>query len=168
MGAMTPTTDRVDTLTAQWHAERPDIDVSPMQVIGRLHRLADHLRDELLAVYRRYGLGEGEFDILAALRRAGEPFAAAPGELARHTMVTSGAVTKRVDRLLASGLVVRDGDADDGRARVIRLTPAGRRVIDEAFTAHMANEQRLLAGLDAEQRRALEALLRDWGASLGV
>ncbi|MDR6692284.1 DNA-binding MarR family transcriptional regulator [Microbacterium sp. 1154] len=165
---MTPTTDRVDTLTAQWHAERPDIDVSPMQVIGRLHRLADHLRDELLAVYRRYGLGEGEFDILAALRRAGEPFAAAPGELARHTMVTSGAVTKRVDRLLASGLVVRDDDADDGRARVIRLTPAGRRVIDEAFTAHMANEQRLLARLDAEQRRALEALLRDWGASLGV
>lgn len=165
---MTPTTDRVDALTAQWQTERPDIDVSPMQVIGRLHRLADHLRDELLAVYRRYGLGEGEFDILAALRRAGEPFAAAPGELARHTMVTSGAVTKRVDRLLASGLVVRDDDADDGRARVIRLTPAGRRVIDEAFTAHMANEQRLLAGLDAEQRRALEALLREWGASLGV
>lgn len=165
---MPPTTDRVDILTSQWEVERPDLDVSPMQVIGRLHRLADHLRDELLAVYRRYGLGEGEFDILAALRRAGEPFAAAPGELARHTMVTSGAVTKRVDRLLASGLVVRDDDADDGRARVIRLTPAGRRVIDEAFTAHIANEQRLLAGLDADQRRAFEALLRTWGASLGV
>lgn len=165
---MTPTSDRVDNLTSQWEAERPDLDVSPMRVIGRLHRLADHLREELLAVYRRYGLGEGEFDILAALRRAGEPFAAAPGELARHTMVTSGAVTKRVDRLLASGLVVRDDDADDGRARVIRLTPAGRRVIDEAFTDHIANEQRLLAGLDADQRRALEALLRTWGASLGV
>jgi len=165
---MTPTTDRVDTIVAQWSAERPDIDVSPMQVIGRLHRLADHLRDELLAVYRRYGLGEGEFDILAALRRAGAPFAAAPGELARHTMVTTGAVTKRVDRLVASGLVVRDDDADDGRARVIRLTSAGRRVIDEAYTAHIANEQRLLAGLDPDQRRSLETLLRTWGASLGV
>lgn len=165
---MTPTTDHVDAITTQWRAERPDLDVSPMQVIGRLHRLADRLREELLAVYARHGLGEGEFDVLAALRRAGEPFAVAPGELARHTMVTSGAVTKRVDRLLASGLVERDDDADDGRARVVRLTPAGRRVIDEAFTAHMANEQRLLAGLDAEQRRALEDLLRTWGASLGV
>ncbi|WP_295836510.1 MarR family transcriptional regulator [uncultured Microbacterium sp.] len=160
--------DRVDTFTAQWRAERPDLDPSPMQVIGRLHRLADHLREELTAGYRRYGLGEGEFDILAALRRAGEPFAAAPGELARHTMVTSGAVTKRVDRLVASGLVVRDDDTDDGRARVIRLTAAGRRVIDEAFAAHLANEERLLAGLDAAQRRGLEALLRAWGGALGV
>ncbi|WP_295853718.1 MarR family winged helix-turn-helix transcriptional regulator [uncultured Microbacterium sp.] len=160
--------DRVDTLTAQWRDERPDLDVSPMQVIGRLHRLADHLRDELIAVYARYGLGEGEFDVLATLRRAGEPFAVAPGELARRTMVTSGAVTKRVDRLVASGLVERDDDADDGRARVVRLTPAGRRVIDEAVTAHLANEERLLEGLDAAQRRALETLLRAWGESLGV
>lgn len=167
MDAMT-TPDRVDSLTAQWRAQRPDLDVSPLQVIGRLHRLADHLREELVAEYRRHGLGEGEFDILAALRRAGEPFAAAPGELARHTMVTTGAVSKRVDRLVASGLVVRDADVDDGRGRVIRLTMAGRRVIDEAFAAHVANEERLLAGLTPPQRRTLEGLLREWGASLGV
>lgn len=160
--------DRVDAIAAQWRAERPDLDNSPMQVIGRLHRLADHLREELIAGYRRHGLGEGEFDILAALRRAGEPFATAPGELARHTMVTTGAVTKRVDRLVASGLVVRDADVDDGRGRVIRLTPAGRRVIDEAFAAHLANEERLLAGLHPAQRRDLETLLRAWGGALGV
>ena len=160
--------DHVDAIAAQWRAERPDLDVAPMQVIGRLHRLADHLREELIAEYRRHGLGEGEFDILAALRRAGEPFAAAPGELARHTMVTTGAVTKRVDRLVASGLGARDADADDGRGRVIRLTPAGRRVIDAAFAAHLANEERLLAGLDPAQRRALETLLREWGGALGV
>lgn len=160
--------DHVDAIAAQWRAERPDLDVAPMQVIGRLHRLADHLREELIAEYRRHGLGEGEFDILAALRRAGEPFAAAPGELARHTMVTTGAVTKRVDRLVASGLVARDADADDGRGRVIRLTPAGRRVIDAAFAAHLSNEERLLAGLDPAQRRALETLLREWGGALGV
>lgn len=160
--------DRVDAIAAQWRAERPDLDGSPMQVIGRLHRLADHLREELITGYRRHGLGEGEFDILAALRRAGEPFAAAPGELARHTMVTTGAVTKRVDRLVASGLVVRDADVDDGRGRVIRLTPAGRRVIDEAFAAHLANEERLLAGLGPAQRRDLETLLRAWGGALGV
>ncbi|SDP02532.1 DNA-binding transcriptional regulator, MarR family [Microbacterium sp. ru370.1] len=160
--------DRVDAIAEQWRAERADLDVAPMQVIGRLHRLADHLREEVIAEYRRHGLGEGEFDILAALRRAGEPFAAAPGELARHTMVTTGAVTKRVDRLVASGLVVRDADADDGRGRVIRLTPAGRRVIDEAFAAHLANEERLLAGLAPAQRHRLETLLRAWGDALGV
>lgn len=164
---MTPT-DRVDSIAAQWRTERPDLDTTPLQVIGRLHRLADRLRDELLAEYRRFGLGEGEFDILAALRRAGAPFASAPGELARHTMVTTGAVTKRVDRLVTSGLVARGADADDGRGRVIRLTPAGLRVIDEAFAAHLANEERLLAGLTPAQRRSLEALLREWGAALGV
>lgn len=163
-----PAPDRVDAIAAQWRAARPDLDVAPMQVIGRLHRVADHLREELIAEYRRHGLGEGEFDILAALRRAGEPFAAAPGELARHTMVTTGAVTKRVDRLVASGLVVRDADADDGRGRVIRLTPAGRRVIDAAVAAHLANEERLLTGLDPAQRRGLEMLLRAWGGALGV
>jgi len=161
-------TDHVDAIVAEWERERPDLDVTPMQVIGRLHRLADHLREELLAVYRRYGLGEGEFDVLATLRRAGEPFAAAPGEIARRTMVTTGAVTKRVDRLRASGLVVRVGSADDGRGRVVRLTDAGVRVIDDAFAAHMANEERLLAELDAPQRRALESLLRAWGSALGV
>lgn len=161
-------TDRVDHIVGQWRTERPDLDVSALQVIGRLHRVADRLREELLVVYRQHGLGEGEFDILAALRRAGEPFVAAPGELARTTMVTTGAVTKRVDRLVASGLVVRRGSDDDGRGRVIALTAAGRRLIDDAFAAHVRNEQRLLAGLRPEQRRALESLLREWGAALGV
>ncbi len=167
MDAMTAP-DHVDTIVSQWERERPDIDVSPMRVIGRLHRVADALREELLAVFRRYELGEGEFDILAALRRAGDPFAAAPGELARHTMVTTGAVTKRVDRLVASGLVVRTGSADDGRGRVIRLTDEGRRVIDDAYAAHIANEERLLAVLTPADRRVLEALLRTWGSALGV
>lgn len=161
-------TDHVDAIVDRWRTERPDLDVSPLQVIGRLHRVADRLREELLVVYRQHGLGEGEFDILAALRRAGEPFAAAPGELARHTMVTTGAVTKRVDRLVASGLVVRRESDDDGRGRVIALTPAGRRVIDAAFAAHVRNEERLLAGLSPQQRRSLESLLREWGGALGV
>lgn len=161
-------TDRVDHIVGQWRAERPDLDVSPLQVIGRLHRVADRLREELLVVYRQHGLGEGEFDILAALRRAGEPFAAAPGELARTTMVTTGAVTKRVDRLVASGLVVRRESDDDGRGRTIALTPAGRRVIDDAFAAHVRNEARLLAGLSPAQRGDVERLLRAWGTALGV
>jgi len=165
MGAMT---DHVDELVAQWAAERPDVDASPMQIIGRMSRIVDRLEVELLAVFRRFGLGEGEFDILAALRRSGEPYACAPGELARHTMVTTGAVTKRVDRLVASGLVSRSASDDDGRGRVVALTAEGRRVIDEALVAHVANEERLLAALGPADRRALESLLRQWGAGLGV
>ena len=160
--------DHVDEIVQRWAAERPDVDASPMQVIGRLSRIAAHLDAELLEVFRQFGLGEGEFDLLATLRRGGEPFARTPGELARHTMVTTGAVTKRVDRLVASGLVSRSASDDDGRGRVISLTAEGRRVIDEAVVAHLANEERLLSGLDADQRRALQALLRTWGRALGV
>ncbi|BAJ75879.1 transcriptional regulator [Microbacterium testaceum StLB037] len=160
--------DHVDDLVAQWAIERPDVDASPMQIIGRMSRIVAHLDAELLAVFRRFGLGEGEFDILAALRRLGEPYACAPGELARHTMVTTGAVTKRVDRLVASGLVSRSASDDDGRGRVISLTPEGRRVIDEALVAHVANEERLLSALTPGDRRTLEGLLRAWGRSLGA
>lgn len=154
--------DHVGRLMAAWSTERPDLDVSPMALIGRLHRLGDRLRDELVAVYRRHGLGEGEFDVLATLRRQGEPFELAPGELSHHTMVTTGAISKRLDRLEASGLVVRRDNSADGRGRIVALTDAGRRVIDEAFTAHMRNEARLVSVLDATEREALSRLLRDW------
>jgi DNA-binding MarR family transcriptional regulator len=156
--------DHVERIQDEWRRERPDLDVSPLGVIGRLHRLADALRDDLKAVYRRHGLGEGEFDLLATVRRSGEPYELAAGELARRTMVTTGAVTKRIDRLEALGLVVRRVSDEDGRGRVVGLTDAGRRVIDDAFGDHVANEHRLLEPLDAEQRRMLEDLLRAWSA----
>ncbi|GAA2797974.1 MarR family transcriptional regulator [Kitasatospora sp. CM 4170] len=160
--ALAPGTDHVAAIQAEWHRERPDLDVSPQAVIGRLHRLAARLTDELCLVYGRYGLGEGEFDVLAALRRAGAPFERAPGELAAHTMVTTGAMTKRIDRLERAGLVTRRRSEEDGRARVVALTDAGRRLIDEAFTAHMRNERRLLDLLTPEESAALEALLTTW------
>lgn len=154
--------DHVARIQEQWRRERPDVDVSPQAVFGRLHRLADRTRDELEVEFRRRGLGEGEFDVMAALRRAGPPYELAPGELARHTMVTTGAATKRIDRLVAAGLVTRRVSDDDARGRVIGLTPAGKRVIDEAFTAHMANEHRLLQPLTEKERRDLERLLTKW------
>lgn len=141
------------------------MDISPQAVFGRLHRLADRTRGELEVEFRRRGLGEGEFDVMAALRRAGPPYELAPGELARHTMVTTGAATKRIDRLVAAGLVTRRVSDDDARGRVIGLTPAGKRVIDEAFTAHMANEHRLLQPLSEKERRDLERLLTKWLAA---
>ena len=154
--------DHVARIQSEWQRERPDLDVSPQGVIGRLHRLASHLTDELTAVYREHGLAEGEFDVLAALRRAGAPFERAPHELAEHTMVTTGAMTKRLDRLVESGLVTRRPASSDGRRRVVALTRKGRTVIDRAFTAHMANEHRLLSALSATDAAQLQALLTSW------
>ena len=154
--------DHVDRILEEWRRERPDLDVSPIGVIGRLHRLAAALTEQLVEVYREHGLGEGEFDVLAALRRAGEPFERAPGDLADHTMVTSGAMTKRIDRLEAAGLVSRRPSQVDGRGRVVALTPLGLNTIDRAFEAHIANEQRLLGMLDPADRAALEPILTTW------
>ncbi|MBB5897229.1 MarR family winged helix-turn-helix transcriptional regulator [Kutzneria kofuensis] len=158
--------DHVARIQAEWHRERPDLDVSPQGVIGRLHRVGALLTDQLNTVYQRFGLSEGEFDVLAALRRAGEPFERAPGELAAFTMVTTGAMTKRLDRLEAAGLLTRRPSQSDGRARVVALTPAGRALIDEAFTAHMRNERRLLADLSPAEAEQLEELLTTWLARL--
>jgi DNA-binding MarR family transcriptional regulator len=154
--------DAVARIQRQWNTERPDLDVSPLGVIGRLHRLADRIRKELLTIYERYGLGEGEFDILATLRRSGAPYEMAPGTLAQRTMVTTGAVSKRLDRLEEAGLVERRPSDADGRARVVALTPAGRSVIDDAFTAHVRNEHRLIGSLDPQDRADLERHLTTW------
>ncbi len=165
---MTEQDDRVARIQAEWRRERPDLDVSPQGVIGRLHRVSAELTASLVEVYREFGLGEGEFDVLATLRRAGAPFERAPGELAEHTMVTTGAMTKRIDRLVAAGLVERRAAEGDGRRRVVALTPRGRELIDEAFAAHMTNEQRLLAGVPARDRAELERILAAWLRTLGA
>ncbi|MFC4615180.1 MarR family winged helix-turn-helix transcriptional regulator [Cellulomonas algicola] len=154
--------DRLDRIQAAWRQERPDLDVRPQGVIGRLSRVANHVTDELVAVYRKHGLGEGDFDVLATLRRAGAPYERTPGDLCANTLVTSGAMTKRVDRLEAAGLVTRRVSDRDARARVIALTPRGIEVIDAAFTDHMTNERRLLDALDPADVDQLEHLLRRW------
>lgn len=154
--------DRVARAQQQWMRERPDLDSTPMLVIARLHRLAAHLTAELLPVYAQFGLGEGEFDVLATLRRTGEPYELAPGELARFTMVTTGAISKRLDRLEAAGLVSRRPSEADGRGRYVALTTAGRELIDEAYTAHLRNEARLVGALSPADRATLEGLLSQW------
>lgn len=165
MADLAESLDRVARIQREWARERPDVDVRPQGVIGRLHRLGAYLTEELCVVYRKYGLGEGDFDVLATLRRAGAPFERAPGELAEHTMVTTGAMTKRVDRLERAGLVSRRASESDGRGRVVALTPQGREVIDRAFSEHMANERRLLAALTEDEAAQLESLLVKWLAA---
>lgn len=163
---MSEVLDHVARIQAEWRRERPDVDVAPQGVIGRLHRLGVLLTTQLCVVYERYGLSEGEFDVLAALRRVGEPFERAPGELAAHTMVTTGAMTKRIDRLERAGLVTRRRSEADGRGRVVALTRAGRDLFDRAFAEHMANERRLLDALAPSEAEALEALLAGWLAKV--
>ncbi|MGZ4447024.1 MAG: MarR family winged helix-turn-helix transcriptional regulator [Nocardioides sp.] len=158
--------DHIGRIMSQWARERPDLDVSPQGIIGRLHRLAAALTDELVAVYGRFCLGEGEFDVLATLRRAGAPYELTPGELAAGTMVSSGAVTKRVDRCVEQGWVTRRVGERDARGRVVALTAAGLDVIDRAFEAHMANEHRLVDLLPEADRRCLADLLERWGRAL--
>lgn len=158
--------DRVARIQAEWRRERPELDVAPQGVIGRLHRLAARLTEELALVYAEHGLTEGEFDVLATLRRAGEPFERSAGDLAVSTMITTGGMTKRLDRLERAGLVVRRTSPTDGRGRTVRLTGAGRDLVDRAFEAHMVNERRLVDLVPEEDRVQLESTLRDWLAAL--
>ena len=160
--------DHVGRIMAQWAVERPDLDVSPQGIIGRLHRLSQHLHDELRPVFAEAGLSDGDFDVLAELRRSGSPYELSPGALGATTMVTSGAVTKRVDRLESAGLVRRTVDPDDARARRVRLTDDGVALIDRLFGVHMANEHRLVSGLTDLERTRLAGLLEHWGRQLGV
>lgn len=158
--------DHVARIMAQWAVERPDVDVSPQGVIGRLHRLAVRLDDELRPVFAAAGLARGDFDVLATLRRSGTPYELSPGEISETTMVTSGAVTKRLDRLEGAGLVSRRTSDDDGRARRVRLTDRGLALVDDAFEKHMANEHRLVSMLAPDDRRELARLLEAWGRAL--
>jgi len=154
--------DQVARIQQAWRRERPDLDVTPIGTIGRLHRLALALTEELVGVYRSHGLSEGDFDVMAALRRSGAPYEASPTDLAASTMITSGGMSKRIDRLEGAGLVSRRVGSDDARGRVIALTAEGKALIDAAFADHVANEQRLLAMVPASERAALEATLAGW------
>jgi DNA-binding MarR family transcriptional regulator len=158
--------DHVDAILEQWARERPDLDASPIGLIGRLHRLADVLNVELRKVFAEEGIGDGDFDVLVTLRRHGAPYELTPSELGASTMVTSSAVTKRIDRLERAGLVTRTVSEADGRSRRIRLTGDGVALVDRLMGRHVANEQRLVSGLTARERAQLADLLRRWGQHL--
>src|ERR1700733_9871546 len=150
--------DRIERARAEWAAEQPDLDTSPMEIIGRILRAA-HLADaRIRTVLRREGLDRGGFDVLATLRRAGPPYRLTPTRLYEELVLTSGAVTHRVDALERAGLVERLGGQQDRRSTLVGLTAAGVAVVDRAMTAHMACEQTMIASLPDAERRALAAL----------
>jgi DNA-binding MarR family transcriptional regulator len=154
------TPDRLDRILAQWHRERPDLDVTALGLLGRL-LLAAQLADMRLASgLVKHGLQPGWFDLLAALRRGGKPYELNPTELMRATMLSSGGVTKRLDRLVEAGMLERRADPDDRRGTLVRLTRRGKASIDAALATHVANEERLLDGLTQAEQRQLDGLLR--------
>jgi DNA-binding MarR family transcriptional regulator len=159
--------DHVDLVLGQWQAQRPDLDVSPMAVIGRLSRLARLVDAELGRTFAGHDLDRASFDVLATLRRSTPPHRLTPTELMRASMVTSGAVTQRLDRLEARGLVVRTPNEHDGRGVVVVLTDAGRELVDRVLPDHLATEDRLLSALSKEERTALAATLKQVLESLG-
>jgi DNA-binding MarR family transcriptional regulator len=152
--------DGVDEILEQWRRERPEIDSSPIAVVGRISRLARELEARLEPVYREHGLEGGLYDLLATLRRSGPPYRLRPSELTGTLMLTSSGTTKRLDRLESAGLIERTPDPDDRRGVLITLTEAGRQRVDATTEAHMANERRLLGGLTDADRRQLADLLR--------
>ncbi|WP_243710731.1 MarR family transcriptional regulator [Actinomadura sp. KC216] len=152
--------DAVDRIVEQWGRARPDLDASPMRVLGRLSRVTRIVERELKALFAEFGLERGEFDVLATLRRGGTPGGMTAGMLARSSMVTSGAVTNRLDRLVAKGYITRDIDPANRRSVIVDLTPEGRELIDRAVAAHLDNERRILAALDRHQQDDLAATLR--------
>ena len=152
--------DEIDLIVDQWQAERPDLDVSATHVLQRIARLYLLQSSSFAGVFTRFGLTFGEYEVLATLRRSGPPYHLNPTRLFSSIVLSSGAMTNRVDRLEAAGLVERLPDPDDRRGRLVALTERGRAVVDEAVVAHIRNEERLLSGMDPADRERLAGLLR--------
>jgi len=152
--------DRVDAIIEQWARERPDLAAEPMEVFGRIARAASLLMPRLQEAHKPFSLTREAFDVLATLRRAGEPFRLTPTELYRWLMLSSGAMTNRIDRLERDGLVERVDDPRDRRGVLVGLTPRGRELIDRAMDAHVENETQLLEALSPSERIALGSILR--------
>ncbi|MFI5986327.1 MarR family winged helix-turn-helix transcriptional regulator [Streptomyces sp. NPDC051555] len=158
--------DAVDAIAAQWNAVRPDLDVTPMAVFGRIYRISRAMGDAMDRTYARYGISRGEFDVVATLRRSGEPYTLSPRQLSATLMLTTGGMTGRLDKLEKAGLLRRSPDPHDRRGLQVTVTERGLALIDEAVTAGLEVQRAGLEGLDEEEVTTLIALLRKLHGSL--
>ncbi|WP_119697094.1 MarR family winged helix-turn-helix transcriptional regulator [Microbacterium halotolerans] len=158
--------DEVDRIVGAWRAQRPDLDFSPMEVLSRVDRLSHHLEHARRAAFARTDIEPWEWDVLSALRRAGEPYQLSPKTLLQQTLVSSGTMTNRIDKLVDRGLVRREADPDDGRSVLVILTESGLIRVDAAITRLIDAEADLLHSLSPTERTRLVALLRH--LSIGV
>ncbi len=152
--------DEVDLIVTAWRSARPDLDLAPIEIFSRIDRLGHHLDRARRTAFAEHNIEPWEFDVLAALRRAGTPYELSPGRLIRETLVTSGTMTNRIDRLAGRDLVQREPDPSDRRGVLVRLTEAGRRTVDGALESLLAHERRLLGELPASDRVRLAELLK--------
>lgn len=159
-GVVTEETDEVDRIVGAWSTQRPDLDFSPLEVLSRVDRLSRHLDRARREAFRRSDLESWEWDVLSALRRAGEPFHLSPKQLLQQTLVSSGTMTNRIDRLVGRRLVRREADPGDGRGVIVVLTEDGRVRVDAAITRLVDAEAILLASLSTGERDRLAGLLR--------
>jgi DNA-binding MarR family transcriptional regulator len=159
--------DQVDSILKQWSQERPDLDPSPMGVIGRISRASRYIEQLLQKNFTRFGLNGGEFDVLATLRRNGAPYQLTPTALFSSMMLSSGAMTNRLDRLEKTGYIERKPDPNDRRGTLVTLTDQGLELVDLAVAAHIAYEQELLASLTSKEQKLLAELLRKLLLSFG-
>lgn len=155
-----PTHDEVDRIVEAWQRERPDLDFTPLQVLSRVGRLSRHLERARRAAFASSGLEPWEFDVLSALRRAGSPYRLSPKALLQQTLVSSGTMTNRIDRLVERGLVDRATDPNDGRGILVRMTQTGQERVDDAISTLLQSETELLDGLTGADQDRLSALLR--------
>ena len=152
--------DQLERILAQWHAEKPHLDVSPMAVIGRLSRASSAVDTRLAATFAKHGLDASTFDALATLLRSGPPYTLAPAALARDAMISTSAVAQRLNKLESRGLVTRTANPDDGRGTLVGLTPAGKTLVEATLPDHLATEHAITGALTAPEQAQLAALLQ--------
>lgn len=160
--------DHVDHILSQWHAEKPALDVSPMNVIGRLSRASAAVNVRLGETFARHGLDSSSFDVLATLLRSGSPYRLTPAILARDSMVTTSAVAQRLNKLETRGLVSRESNPADGRGTVVALTTVGRQLIEAALPDHLATERAITAALSDAEQAQIAALLQRLADAAGA
>jgi DNA-binding MarR family transcriptional regulator len=164
--AKMPLEDHIDAVVAKWKQERPELDLAPVEIIGRTGRIMEHVDRALEAKFEEFGISRATFDVLAALRRNGPPYRMTQRELMRSLLRTSGSMSLRIDTLEREGLVTRSPGEDDRRSVFVTLAPKGSSLLDEVVPEHLANESALIGALSNADREQLRSILRKWLASL--
>ncbi|KJY86825.1 MULTISPECIES: MarR family winged helix-turn-helix transcriptional regulator [Vibrio] len=154
--------DAIDRVVEQWAKEKPELDTEPMAIMGRLLRIAKHMETEVTQLHKRYDLKLGEFDVLATLRRSGSPFRLTPSELIDSMMLTSGAMTNRLDKLESKSLIAREHSKQDRRSVTVQLTDEGFTLIDKIIEEHAQVQQKLVKGMNSNQKRQINQILKGW------
>ncbi|WP_194435766.1 MarR family winged helix-turn-helix transcriptional regulator [Vibrio fluminensis] len=154
--------DAIDRVVEQWAREKPDLETEPMAIMGRLMRIAKYMETEVARLHKSYDLKLGEFDVLASLRRSGKPYRLTPSELIDSMMLTSGAMTNRLDKLESKGLICREHSKEDRRSVTVELTEQGFTLIDQIIEEHAAVQIKLVKGMSASQKKQMNMLLKGW------